>query len=89
MTRHLCSICDQVHSNEASCPPLTTVSPDAGAFRQLNAAHVKIGEVRRIVEEFWSRPRAADAYERETTWAMHVALVKLAEVLKRNHGGAR
>ena len=52
-------------------------------MRSLVAAHRKIGDARRIVEEFWSRTNAANPYDRENAWAMHVALVQLAEVLKR------
>jgi hypothetical protein len=52
-------------------------------MRQLRQAHQKVGAARKIVEEFWARRDAANAYKRETAWAMHVALVQLAELLKR------
>lgn len=49
----------------------------------LNHAHRKIGAARRIVEDFWATRQPHNPYNRETAWAMHVALVQLAEVLKR------
>lgn len=52
-------------------------------LRALTAAHKKIGEARKIVDEFWATNNAADVDRRETAWAMHVALVRLGEVLKR------
>jgi hypothetical protein len=52
-------------------------------YKSLAAAHRKIGEARSIVEEFWRRRNAADPYDRDNAWAMHVVLVQLAEVLKR------
>lgn len=51
--------------------------------RTIWTAHRKVGEVSRIVESFWAHKNAANPYDRETAWAMHVALVQLAEVLKR------
>lgn len=53
-------------------------------MRALWAAHKKIGAVRKVVEEFWSRPNSHDPYNRDNAWAMHVALVHLMEILKRH-----
>jgi predicted nucleic acid-binding Zn-ribbon protein len=52
--------------------------------RQLAQAHRKVGAARKIVEDFWARTGAHEPYDRDNAWAMHVALVQLAELLKRS-----
>lgn len=54
--------------------------------RQLDRAHRRIGKARKIVEDFWARVNAANPYDRETAWAMHVAMVQLAEIFERRKG---
>lgn len=51
--------------------------------RELSKAHRKIGAARKIVEGFWASRDAANPRNHDTAFAMHVALVQLADVLKR------
>jgi hypothetical protein len=54
------------------------------ARRQLVSANLKLGEARKVVREFWARTGAADPYNRETSWAMHVAMVRLDQALAKS-----
>lgn len=51
--------------------------------RALAAAHRKIGAARKIVNGFWSRKNAAAAYDKDTAWAAHVAMVQLEALLSK------
>lgn len=56
-----------------------------GLTRTVTAAHRKIGVARGIVETYWNNTPdgSVGLLNGANAWAMHVALVQLAEVLKR------
>lgn len=66
---------------------MTAAEVMTASATSLAAAYRKIGAARKIVEQFWSIDGASNPHDPKIAWAMHVALVQLAEVFRR--GSAR